>query len=305
MKRLLFLWASLLAACSQAPTGNTGPVDTPTSGKVAIAVDETFAPIARAELDVFHAFYPKAHINAHYLPDAHALDLLAKDSVRIALMARELNAEELKALQNGTRRVRTTAIARDAVALIVHSSQQDTTLTMAQLRDMLSGKSAGWKGGSTPLRLVFDHAASSTVRFMKGVAGGALPADRSYAVDSSQAVIDYVAQHPGSIGMIGVNWISDMDDASVMGFRDKVRVLSIAPDEGQPGAGSYYQPFQAYIAQQHYPLTRKIYVHSREPRNGLGTGFTAFLAGEKGQRIILKSGLVPITMPVRLVKVKS
>jgi len=44
---------------------------------------------------------------------------------------------------------------------------------------------------------------------------------------------------------------------------------------------------------------------SRESFSGLGSGFISFVAGEKGQRIILKSGLVPATMPIRLVKVKK
>jgi phosphate transport system substrate-binding protein len=43
----------------------------------------------------------------------------------------------------------------------------------------------------------------------------------------------------------------------------------------------------------------------REPYSGLGTGFVSFVAGDQGQRIILKSGLVPATMPVRLIQVKK
>jgi len=46
-------------------------------------------------------------------------------------------------------------------------------------------------------------------------------------------------------------------------------------------------------------------VINREYFSGLGTGFAQFIAGEKGQRIFLKSGLVPAQMPIRLVEVKK
>ncbi len=51
-----------------------------------------------------------------------------------------------------------------------------------------------------------------------------------------------------------------------------------------------------------YPLYREVYIISKEAYTGLGTGFTAFVASERGQRIVLKLGLVPATMPVRLVE---
>jgi phosphate transport system substrate-binding protein len=40
---------------------------------------------------------------------------------------------------------------------------------------------------------------------------------------------------------------------------------------------------------------------SKEARTGLGTGFVSFIAGEKGQRMVLKSGMVPINTPVRII----
>jgi phosphate transport system substrate-binding protein len=64
----------------------------------------------------------------------------------------------------------------------------------------------------------------------------------------------------------------------------------------------YFKPYQAYIAQKIYPLWREVYIISKEAYTGLGTGLTAFIASERGQRIVLKFGLVPATMPVRLVE---
>jgi len=43
---------------------------------------------------------------------------------------------------------------------------------------------------------------------------------------------------------------------------------------------------------------------SLETRSGLGTGFISFAAGDKGQRVVLKSGLMPATKPVRQVRLQ-
>ena len=58
----------------------------------------------------------------------------------------------------------------------------------------------------------------------------------------------------------------------------------------------------AYIALKQYPLIREVYMINREGRAGLGTGFVSFVAGDQGQRIIRLMGMLPATMPVRIVK---
>jgi len=98
--------------------------------------------------------------------------------------------------------------------------------------------------------------------------------------------------------VIGVNWISDKDDTTHLGFLKSFKILEIESSTSR----EYYKPYQAYIAQKFYPLWREVYIISKEAYTGLGTGLTAFIASERGQRIVLKFGLVPATMPIRLVE---
>jgi phosphate transport system substrate-binding protein len=107
-----------------------------------------------------------------------------------------------------------------------------------------------------------------------------------------------VAAEKNCIGVVGVNWISDSDDTTRLSFLKSVKVLEIAMTKDD----DFYKPYQAYIAQKYYPLWREVYIISKEAYTGLGTGLTAFIASERGQRIVLKFGLVPATMPVRLVE---
>ena len=128
----------------------------------------------------------------------------------------------------------------------------------------------------------------------------------SFEVKTCDAIIDYVAKNQNAIGIIGVNWISDDNDSVSNKFLDKVTVMELnSKTSFNKSADDFYKPYQAYIATKAYPLKREMYAITREPRAGLATGFASFLASEKGQRIFLRSGLVPATMPVRLVEVTN
>jgi phosphate transport system substrate-binding protein len=117
-------------------------------------------------------------------------------------------------------------------------------------------------------------------------------------------VVEFISRNAEAIGIIGVSWVSDRTDSTTMTFLKKVKVMYVSRSE-QPTIDNSYQPYQAYIAKRLYPLTRDIYVINIDPKNGLAGGFAAFLASDRGQRIILKAGILPATQPVRIVELNN
>jgi len=97
--------------------------------------------------------------------------------------------------------------------------------------------------------------------------------------------------------------VSDKTDSNSLSFLKKIKVALLSKEKNATYDSSY-KPFQAYIAQKMYPLTRSIYVINAEPRQGLATGFAAFVASYKGQLIILKAGILPVTQPVNIRSVR-
>jgi phosphate transport system substrate-binding protein len=148
------------------------------------------------------------------------------------------------------------------------------------------------------IEIVFDNPGSGVVRHLKDSIAKVekLPAN-CFAVKNNEAVVDYVSKNKNALGVIGVEWISDSDDSTTNTFLSRAKVVGVSGDS------IHFQPYQAYMALKHYPLTRTITTINREGRTGLGTGFVAFFASERGQRIVLKAGLVPKTMPLRIVQV--
>ena len=100
------------------------------------------------------------------------------------------------------------------------------------------------------------------------------------------------------------NWDGEENNPLSNAFLKKIKVAAITSEFNSDG-DDWYSPYQAYIADKSYPFIREVYAISRQSFTGLGSGFTQFLAGETGQRIILKSKLVPAIMPVRMIHLKK
>ncbi len=306
---LLILPCVFLAACSQKPKSEKWQ-DTITAGLIPIAVDESFEQIIQTEVDVFESVYPRAGIMPIYTTETEALKLLFEDSVRLAIVSRRLTEGEIQAYKNKNRYPKEWKIATDAITLIVNKSNPDSVINVQTLKKILTGEITEWKeiNPRTTLKgkinVVFDNKNSGTIRYaMDSICGGAPLSANLYAEKKNKDVINYVAESPHALGLIGVDWVGTSNaDSTGIDFDEKITVMAVSRLDN-PSIENSDKPYQAYIALKRYPLTRDVYVILNDPRSGLSTGFTSFLSSQRGQYIILKSGLVPETQPVRIVEV--
>ena len=280
-------------------------LDNPTTGSIKIAADESIRPLIEAELDSFLGAYQYASIKCTYTSEPEAMAALLNDSVRLSIVTRKLSESEMEVFNKVRIVPFQTVVARDGVAMILNRENPDSVIQFTDFQSMIQGKIVDWKNLNKQsnlgdIEVVFDNPRSGIIRYLNDSVQhfDKLPKN-FYAVSSNSAVIDYVSKKKNAIGLIGLSWISDRDDATVKQFLKTIRVARVQKD------GDAVQPYQAYIANGEYPLRRHVYIISREARMGLGSGFTAYVAGDKGQRIVLKSGMVPATMPVRLVEFRK
>jgi phosphate transport system substrate-binding protein len=293
------------------PRNNTSSTDETTYGSCSISVDESYRPIIEAEEYAFESIYNDAHVNIVYKPEGELMKDLMRpgDSTRFIVISRDMNAEEKAFFKSKNSSPEVLKIAYDAVAIISNKDNPNDSLTVKQISQILSEKLLTWKdidpgSGADTINIVFDNRQSGNARFIKEQFLGnsdKLP-KHCYAVNTNADVINYVRDHKNALGVIGVNWISDKDDSLSKEIMKQIQVVAIGSDST---GGQYIKPYQAYIAQKTYPLCRTVYIINREGRMGLGTGFALYIASDKGQRIVLKDGLVPATMPVRIVNINN
>jgi phosphate transport system substrate-binding protein len=268
-------------------------LDTILTGKIELLVDESFAPVIQQEIDVFENIYD-ADIKLVAKSEAEImLDLVNKTS-QVAVLSRKLNEEEHKIFQSKKITPVETAIATDAVVFIKNRNSTDSIIDPQTIFDFLQGKPTSIKG------LVFDNLNGSSVRYLLEKANvKSIPTEGVFSFKNSNEVIDYVAQNDGLIGVVGLNWLLQPKNEMRSNVK-KLLILSVKNAENQ-----YVYPSQETLADESYPLARDLYIINCQGYSGLGMGFKAFTAGDKGQRIILNSGLLPIKMPGRKLRINN
>jgi len=193
----------------------------------------------------------------------------------------------------------TRCFAIDAVAIIVNQASNDTLITVNELRKMLSGQTKSDKN------IVFDNEKSSLVRYLKDLTGANNFKPKSvFALKSNKEVIRYVSTHPDALGITGFSWLDD-PDADYADAVSKTKIVAVRDEDNKQYPTQYFKPSQTSLALKQYPLSRGLYIVNCTDRQGLGTGFAAFITSERGQRIILRSGLLPDSIPPREIVIKK
>lgn len=262
-------------------------------GIIHISCDETFRPVMDAQVQVYEALYPETKIIIHYKSEAECVKDFLVDSIKMVITTRQISKaeEELIAdsLKVGAEQL---VIARDLVAVIIHPSAKDSFFSMAELKELLTGKS---KENLIP---VFDGTSeTSTVRFMlDSVLKGEKLGKNVVAAESSVGVIDYVSKTPNAVGFVGYSWIGNQDDTTQLSYMRKVKTAYI---ESTDSVGGYVKPSQFFIYTKSYPMVRDlVYVVKERNDYGLAHAFANFLTkGDKGQLIFRRAYLMPVNRP--------
>lgn len=301
------LFIYVFAICLLMACKNSGkekkPYDTPGHGTINISVDESYKPVIEEEIKMYEASFPDAKIIAHYKPEAECFKDLWKDNAtRLIIVSRGLNQKEEDYFKNQDNNVPGwNLLALDAVVVLINAKSNDSLFTLNRLKLQMEGKI------NRQQKIVFDGVnATGTVRFILDsvLKGNQFDTTVVKAAKNSDEVIDYVAETPNAIGLIGFSHIGNPEDTAQVNKLKKVKMAyvqcTICPDS------PYVKPMQQSISSKHYPLVRGIYYIINENYLGLGTDFTGFLKFERGQLIFRRAYLVPVMQfDVRAVQVNE
>ena len=282
----------LVISCKNSTDSNQ---ETILKGNATLLVDATLMPVMEDQVQIFESRY-EATIKMNVQSEAEVIQSLVKDTSSIAVLSRKLNADEMKIFANRKIIPKTTPFALDAVALITNRNSSDTLVAIKDVVNFMKGDfSPKIKG------LVFDNPNSSTVRYMNKLAGlTSIPQKGVFSFGTNNEVIKFVSQNEGMIGVVGLNWLTQ-PRPEMQKYVDKVLALSV---KGY-NQNDFYAPDQNNIAEGKYILARELYIVNCQGFSGLGMGFASFVAGDIGQRIILKSGLLPYKVPPRKLSIRK
>ena len=291
MKKLISIFIVLIVivfACKKSE--NATEEETYIIGKADIYVDESLLPIVEDQELVFENRFPKANLTLIPKSDSDIVNLLLQRKIDIAVLSHELTTTQEKTLKDSDVIGKNTAFCSDAIALIVNNANSKTTITTNEVFEVLKGKESA-------IQYVFDNENSSTLSYLMEKAGVTSLPKNVTALKNNLEVIKFVSENNNSIGFVGVNWLLN-PSIELESTIKKVKVLAVGAT-----TENAVKPSQTNIETKDYPFVRKIYLLNYQGRKGLGMGFASFVKSEVGQRIILKSGLTPVKIPTREIRI--
>jgi len=250
---LLLGLAALLTACGT-PTLSSEPVH------LTVAGSTTMTPLLNAWVEAYHARFPQVSIAVE--GGGSRLGLSRVKDGQVALGA----SSWLPAVEGA--RVWSTPVAVDGIAVVVHPDNPVTALTLAQLRQVFSGRLWDWAelGGQGEMQVVSrEEGSGARAAFEALVMEGQPVTLTALVMPGSQAVADYVAAHPAAVGYLSLGYLSNDIKA--------LAVEGIGPTPQTVRDGTYH-------------LTRPLFLIAQQEPEGAARSFVDFVLGTEGQRIV-------------------
>lgn len=233
------------------------------SGSMKISGSTTVQPAAQAVATSFMKKYPAVRITVVGGGSSVGINDVLAGRVAVGMSSRDLKSTEL---QKGAY---PTAIARDALTIIVNPANPVKNLTAAQITGIYTGKITNWKqvgGPDAAIVPVGRSATSGTGEFFKSkFLVGVTQSSRVKTYESNGLVRQAVASNKYAIGYVSMAFVNST-----------VKPISI---------GGVY-PSRTNALNGTYKYVRKLYLVTKGRPAGLAKAYIDYCLSSTGQSII-------------------
>lgn len=169
-------------------------------------------------------------------------------------------------------------LALDGLAVIVNVANPLESLSVAQLRDMFSGRITDWRQlGGRPGRIALharDEKSGTWDSFRSMVLGSRALSSAAQRYESTAKLASAVASDINAIGFVGLSGV------------EGVKALAVS-DGGAPVSPDAFE-----VAVEDYPLSRRLYLYVPENASVEARAFVQFALSDVGQEVVESSGFV-------------
>ena len=268
-------------ATQEATTVASNPKATQSSAgskTLRVSGSTTVLPIAQNAADAFMTANPGTNIQVSGGGSGVGIQQIGDKLVDIGMSSRDLTKDELTKYKDFV----ITPVALDGIAVIVNpASNPVNSLTIAQIRDIYSGKITNWKdvGGKERVIVVIgrDSASGTRTFFTDTVMNKTNYVKTQFEKNSNGAIQQSVAQTPGAIGYVGLGYIEP-----------SVKALKISVN------GTLVEPSIKSVLDKSYPISRSLLMITNGQPTGLVKDYIDYILSPDGQKLVAKEGFVPL-----------
>ncbi|HEX9982304.1 MAG TPA: phosphate ABC transporter substrate-binding protein [Thermoanaerobaculia bacterium] len=211
------------------------------------------------------------------------LAALINGTTDIAAASRPMKTSEKDKLkQRFNTLVAEVPVARDGLAVYVNERNPVKELTVAQVRDIYTGRVTNWKqvgGNDAPIVLYSRENSSGTyVYFKENVLANKDFSPRAQTLQGTAAVVNAVGKDVNGIGYGGA------------AYAKGIRFAAIRKD----ARSAAYTPSLETVRAGQYPITRYLYLYLRGTPKGDMKKFVDFALSPAGQQIVSQVGYFPV-----------
>lgn len=173
-------------------------------------------------------------------------------------------------------------VAKDGLSVFVNDSNPIQELTLAQLKDIYTGKITNWKqlGGKDAKIIVYgrENSSGTYVYFKDHVLGGSDYISSMQTLPGTAAVVNAVSKDKNSIGYGGA------------AYAKGVKYVKMRKDENSRG----YEPNEENVKSGKYPISRFLYIYTRSKPTGEIKNYIDWILSPEGQQLVSKVGYFPV-----------
>jgi len=307
IKKIL-LFAAILGVFSLTACDYTVKKSASTTGELTVGTDEGISPVVKEEASEFMRLNNEAKITLQIKTTKELIADLNNGVLKSAVVGRDLTKEEADIFASNKIEIKKTAFALDGIGVIVNTKNPLTKINFNELKRIFTGEQKEWEAldgdnkdvynGKIKVFIARKNASIHDI-FKQKVLAGAEFGPNDVICSTSAQMMREIKENENAIGFISMAWITVSNDT----LDESVKPLKVASVDPNSGAvGNYVGLHQGYIANKTYPLITEAFIFTTDFSMNLSVGFSSFMASYDGQRIVLKSGLVPVTQPVKLIQ---
>lgn len=259
----------------QEPSGGSEEL----SGTLQVNGSTTVAPVAQAWAEKFHELHPNVDVVVTGTGSGDGIAALINGTTDIAMASRKMKGKERDKIDGTPKEF---VVGRDGLAVIVHPSNPVDSLSMAQIKDIFTGKITNWKdvGGPDAEIIVYTRDTSSgTYGFFKEHVLN----DEEYTAAgrktaSNAALANSVAGEETAVGYVGLAFLDS-----------NVKAVAVSKDGGEP-----VEPTLETAKAGEYPIVRDLNMYTIGEPEGLAKAFLDYGFSDEGQAIVQEVGYLPV-----------
>ncbi len=245
---------------------------------IVIKGSTTVLPVAQAALEAYMKANPGVNISLSGGGSGDGVKALIDKSTDIANSSREIKDKEVALAKSKGLNPVATIVAIDAIVPIVYPKNRIKNLTIDQLSQIYQGKITNWKEvGGDDLQIVVISRDSSSGTFEawgEMVLHKAKVTQKAQMQASNGAIVQAISKNRYAIGYIGLGYLNK-----------SVKPLTV----------NGIQATAKTAISKEYPVSRPLYMYTNGQPEGEVAKFIKFVLSPAGQKIVAKTGYVPLT----------